>query len=102
MLAATHRPTTLRARLRSRALVPGAVLDRWRKPDSLVVLLQHLLPRDFVLRAHLGVLRLGRTRVVAAVQVRRGHQASDRRAAPRAAGRRAIVDTVPGLVDDPA
>src|SRR5262249_51103266 len=65
MLAATHRPTTLRARLRSRALVPGAVLDRWRKPDSLVVLLQHLFPRDFILRAQLGVLGLGRTRVVA-------------------------------------
>src|SRR5262247_562479 len=91
--AATNRRTTRGVQLRSRLFVPGTVLDRWRKPDPLVVLLQHFLSRDFVPHAHLGVLGFGRACVVPAVEVRRGHQASDRRAAARTAGGRAIVDT---------
>src|SRR5262249_25101964 len=100
--AATPTARTARNEVSSRALVPGAVLHRRREPDALVVLLQHLLARDFVARAHPCVLRLGRARMVAAVQVRRRHQATDVGAAAWTGVERRILHTVPGLVDDPA
>src|SRR5262249_53673114 len=84
------------------ALVPGAVLHRRREPDALVVLLQHLLALDFVARAHPSVLRLGRARVVAAVEIRRRDQATDARAAAGTGVERRILYALPRLVDDAA
>src|SRR6267143_2120619 len=88
--------------VRSRAFVPGTVLHRRGEPDALVVLLEDALARDLLLRAHPRVLRLGRTRIVTAVQVRRRDQAPHARAAARAGLERRVLHAVSGLVDDPA
>jgi hypothetical protein len=65
----THYPEPCTSRPVSRRLIPRAMLDRWREPDPLVYLLQLLFLGNFFARGNLRVFRLGRARIIVAIEI---------------------------------